>query len=76
MTTAVITTALATESAIAYQLNIALLTRLGTHLRTADVGGNILTDAWTIFGTTYTKTYTYASTSAGAAQLTESDWVA
>lgn len=66
---------IAKDDPIAERLSLAANLSAGSHVYTVDAGGNRLTDAWTIFGVVYTKTYTYVSTSAGAGMLTESNWV-
>ncbi len=53
------------------KLLIGATVRAGSHAYTYDGSHNMLTDAWTLFGTTRTKTYTYT----GADRMTESDWV-
>lgn len=74
--TAKFTAAVSKDSELGHQLAVALMSGLGTHVRTFDAGNNVLTDAWTIFGVTYTKTNTYNGAGAGAGRLTESDWMA
>ncbi len=44
----------------------------GSHVFSYNASGQLVTDAWTLFGSTYTKTYGYN----GAGQLiTETDWI-
>lgn len=57
------------------KLLTALTARAGVHTYTYDAGGNLLTDTWSVFGTSYVKSYTYASTNANANRLTEGDWL-
>jgi hypothetical protein len=54
------------------KLVIAAFVGAGSHVYTYDASGNLETDAWTLFGTTRTKTYTWTDGELAA----ESDWVA
>lgn len=52
-------------------LMLAVLVDAGSHVYGYNGSGQLITDAWTLFGTTRTKTYTYTSGNLTA----ESDWV-
>lgn len=53
------------------KLWLAVTVGAGNHVYGYDATGNLSTDAWTLFGTTRTKTFTYTQ-----GKLTgESDWV-
>jgi len=52
-------------------LALAYLADAGSHVVTLDNNGRPTSDAWTLFGTTRIKTYTYPN----ATSMTESDWV-
>lgn len=53
------------------RLLIAAICDAGSHIYTYDTSGNLTADAWTLLGTTRTKTYTYNNGFLTA----ESDWV-
>lgn len=53
------------------KLLIASYVGAGSHVYSYNASGRLVTDAWTLFGVTRTKTYTYT----GAALTSETDWV-
>ena len=53
------------------KLSVAAFVGAGSHVYTYNASGQLVTDAWTLFGTARTKTYTYT-----AGRLTgETDWI-